>query len=141
MLECIDRRSVFVEAQLFANIRRQLHDHGVDRYPQAVGDAIVLGEIRGDGGRGGHRRRAQALGQGATRLVQPGPLGTDYRIGERQQQVAAGHTDIQFGPDEGLEIDVQVGLSSTLTEEPGMTGGSEKEFVERRHPPRDDLHL
>ena len=85
--------------------------------------------------------RADGLRDGGARLVQRHTVGADNRLGEGQQFRAAGDTDVELGPDECFKVDRQVGVASTLTEEPGMTGGSVKALIERRHPSGDDLNL
>ena len=51
------------------------------------------------------------------------------------------NTGIAPAPHNWAKIEFDVVFSSTLTEEPGMPGGSVKTFVERRYPGRHELRL
>jgi len=54
---------------------------------------------------------------------------------------AAGNTVVDFRLNQGIEVEVKITNPSTLTEEPCMTGSSEKALVERRYSAGDDLRL
>lgn len=135
------RRCELIQPKLGAYLTRRLELTPINGYADRVGDAVVLREVSGDSRGSRHRRRTQSPIQCGSRHVQPRTVGADHGCRELEQLESTRDAGFELRPNQGLEIYVQLMMTSTLTEELCMPEGSVKTVVECRHPPRDDFRL
>ena len=141
MFESIYRRSKFIEAEIFTQCFRTLEDHGIDGNSYTVGDAIIFGKIGDNCSGGANGMRPKFFGKGRTGSIQGFDIGSDSGIAEIEQHPSSGDTHIKTRIDQGFQIWLNIVGLSTLTEEPGMAGGSVKALIDRRYAPGDNLYL
>ena len=113
----------------------------VNRYSDRIGNSVVLREIPGYRRGAGHSSAALCLSERVASGIEPRAIGPDDGFCKFKQRRTARYAGIDFRPNQCLKVDVQLVLTSTLTEELGVVEGSVEAVVECGHASCDDLGL